>query len=75
MKASKIAKIAGSSLLGFVAASLVADRVNLNPLASQITGFVGAFFGTLAARRRAARRKPGEISSTPVPPPPNEPNP
>ena len=56
MKASRITKIAGLSLAGFVAASIVADKVNLNPLASQITGFVGAFFGTLVGRRRKARR-------------------
>ena len=58
MKASRITKIAGLSLAGFVAASIVADKVNLNPVASQITGFVGAFFGTLVGRRRAARRTP-----------------
>ena len=56
MKTSRITKIAGLSLAGFVAASIVADKVNLNPLASQIAGFAGAFFGTLVSRRRAARR-------------------
>ena len=56
MKTSRITKIAGLSLAGFVAASMVADKVNLNPLASQIAGFAGAFFGTLVSRRRAARR-------------------
>jgi hypothetical protein len=72
VKASRITKIAGLSLAGFVAASIVADKVNLNPLASQITGFVGAFFGTLVGRRRTPRRlataplKSSETSSTTV---------
>jgi uncharacterized membrane protein YeaQ/YmgE (transglycosylase-associated protein family) len=56
VKASRITKIAGLSFAGFVAASIVADKVNLNPLASQIAGFAGAFFGTLVGRRRPARR-------------------
>ena len=56
MKASRIVKIAGLSLAGFVAASIGADKVNLNPLASQIAGFVGAFVGTLVGRRREVRR-------------------
>jgi len=56
VKTSRITKIAGLSFAGFVAASIVADKVNLNPLASQIAGFAGAFFGTLVSRRRASRR-------------------
>ena len=56
VKTARIAKIAGLSLAGFVAASMVADKVNLNPLASQIAGFAGAFIGTLAGRRRRLRR-------------------
>ena len=56
VKTARIAKIAGLSFVGFVAASIVADKVNLNPLSSQIAGFAGAFFGTLVGRRRAIRR-------------------
>jgi hypothetical protein len=56
VKTARIAKIAGLSLAGFVAASMVADKVNLNPLASQVAGFAGAFLGTLAGRRRRLRR-------------------
>ena len=56
MKTSRIAKIAGLSLAGFVAASIVTDKVNLNPLASQFAGFAGAFFGALVGRRRRAGR-------------------
>jgi uncharacterized membrane protein YeaQ/YmgE (transglycosylase-associated protein family) len=43
VKTARIAKIAGLSFAGFVAASIVADKVNLNPLSSQIAGFAGAF--------------------------------
>src|ERR1700736_4676096 len=57
VKTARIAKIAGLSLAGFVAASMVADKVNLNPLASQMAGFAGAFLGTLAGRRRRALRR------------------
>jgi len=39
---SRIAKITGLSFAGFVAASIVADKVNPNPFASQIAGFTGA---------------------------------
>lgn len=60
----RIAKIAGLGLAGFVAASIAADKANLTPLASQITGFVGAFAGTLVQRRRAA--KPPAESARPA---------
>ena len=56
MKTARITKIAGLSFAGFVVASIVADKGNLNPLASQIAGFAGAFVGTLVGRRRAIRR-------------------
>ena len=56
VKTAGIAKIAGLSFAGSVAASIVADKGNLNPLASQIAGFAGAFVGTLVGRRRAIRR-------------------
>lgn len=46
-------KIAGASLIGFCAVSFGADKANLNPMASQVAGFIGAFLGTLAAQRRS----------------------
>ena len=49
MKVSRIAKVAGASLVGFCAVSLAADKVNVAPMLSQLAGFVGAFFGSLAA--------------------------
>jgi len=52
VKVSRITKIAGLSLAGFVAASIVADRVPLGPVTSQLAGFAGAVLGTLAGRRR-----------------------
>jgi hypothetical protein len=56
VKTARITKIAGLSFAGFVIASIVADKGNLNPLASQIAGFAGAFVGSLVGRRRAIRR-------------------
>jgi hypothetical protein len=53
MKISKITKVAGVSLLGFCAVSLAADRLPLNPLASQVAGFAGAFLGLLVAKTRS----------------------
>ena len=61
MRVSRIAKIAGATFVGFCAASVAADKGNFGPAVSQIAGFVGAFVGTLVARRRV---KPEE---TPVP--------
>jgi len=52
MKVSKITKVAGASLLGFCAVSLAADKVALNPVASQVAGFAGAFLGSLVAKIR-----------------------
>ena len=52
MKASKITKIAGATLAGFVVASVAADKVNLGPVLSQVAGFAGAFAGTMLGRRR-----------------------
>ena len=49
MKVSRIAKVAAASLVGFCAVSLAADKVNVAPMLSQLAGFVGAFFGSLAA--------------------------
>jgi hypothetical protein len=52
VKVSRITKIAGLSLAGFVAASVVADKVPLSSGMSQLAGFAGAFLGTLAGRRK-----------------------
>lgn len=53
MNARRISKIAGLSVIGFCAAAAVADKVNLNPMASQVAGFVGALAGTLVGRLRS----------------------
>jgi hypothetical protein len=45
--------VAGLSFVGFCAASVIADRVNLNPMASQVAGFIGAFLGALVGRRQS----------------------
>jgi hypothetical protein len=49
MKVSKIVKVAGASLVGFCAVSVVADRANLMPLVAQAAGVTGAFLGSLVA--------------------------
>jgi hypothetical protein len=67
VNASRITKIAGVSFAGFVAAAFLADKVNLNPVASQLSGFAGAFFGTLVARRRGAKRASSQKSEPPRP--------
>jgi uncharacterized membrane protein YeaQ/YmgE (transglycosylase-associated protein family) len=53
VNASRITKIAGLSLVGFVAASIAADKFDVGPIASQAAGFAGAFMGTLFGRLRA----------------------
>jgi uncharacterized membrane protein YeaQ/YmgE (transglycosylase-associated protein family) len=68
MKVSRIAKVAGASLVGFVAVSLAADKASVAPMASQVAGFVGAFFGSLVASRRAGSkdgRSGGSSAETP----------
>jgi hypothetical protein len=57
MKLSKITKIAGAGLIGFCAVSLAADKIALNPVASQVAGFVGAFLGSLMAKRRSKAKQ------------------
>ena len=57
MKISKITKVAGAGLFGFVAVSLAADKANLAPLISQIAGFAGAFVGSLVAKRRNRKKE------------------
>lgn len=49
---SRISKIAGFSFAGFVVATVVADKVNLNSNLAQLAGFAGAFAGTLMGRLR-----------------------
>lgn len=52
-------KIAGGSLLGFVAVSLAADRVGLNPSLSQFAGLLGGLAGSLVnLRRRRSNAQP-----------------
>ena len=60
MKISKITKVAGAGLFGFVAVSLASDKANLAPLVSQIAGFAGAFVGSLVAKRRT-KKNPAEL--------------
>jgi hypothetical protein len=57
MKLSKITKIAGAGLIGFCAVSLAADKIALNPVASQVAGFAGAFLGSLMAKRRSKAKQ------------------
>ena len=64
MKVSRIAKVAGASLVGFCAVALAAVKVNVAPAVSQVAGFVGAFFGSLAAGR-GTRKEQGSEKSTP----------
>jgi hypothetical protein len=54
-KVSRIMKVAGLSLAGFCAVSLVADKVISNPEASQVAGYCGAFLGALVGRGRAKK--------------------
>ena len=63
MKVARIAKIAGLSVAGFCLSAAAADKINLNPAASQLAGFAGAFLGTLFARRRTKRAEPGVSDS------------
>lgn len=52
-KRSRIIKVAGLSLAGFCAVSLVADKVAVNPEIGQLAGYCGAFLGALVGRGRA----------------------
>lgn len=69
VNASRITKIAGVTLAGFVVASVAADKVNLGPVASQVAGVVGAFLGTLGAGLRSKQEPsndspPGDSKET-----------
>jgi hypothetical protein len=59
MNASRMTKIAGASLLGFVAVSLAADKISLNPALSQLAGLLGGLVGSLVSHGRE-RSKNGE---------------
>lgn len=52
-KGSRIIKIAGLSLAGFCAVSLVADKVAVSPETSQLAGYCGAILGALVGRGRS----------------------
>lgn len=51
---SRVTKIAGATLIGFVAVSIAADKINLSPVISQVAGLFGGFVGSLVSRRRAS---------------------
>jgi hypothetical protein len=55
MTVSRITKVAGASLVGFLAISVAADKLNAAASAAQVAGFVGAFLGSLAATRRTRK--------------------
>jgi hypothetical protein len=52
MKVTGITKIAAATLLGFVAVSIAADKINFNPALSQVAGMLGGLLGSLASHRR-----------------------
>ena len=56
MKVKTAIKTAGLSFAGYALASMFADKIPLNPMASQLAGFAGAFLGTLVAPRRDRQR-------------------
>jgi hypothetical protein len=57
MNASRMTKIAGASLLGFVVVSIAADKISLNPALSQLAGLLGGLAGSLV--------RPGRRGSNP----------
>ena len=66
MKVSRIAKVAGASLVGFCAVSLVADKASVAPMASQVAGFVGAFLGSFVAGRRSRKSEAAITGNQPT---------
>ena len=74
MNVSRISKIAGLSLAGFVAATFIADKENVGPILTNLAGAVGATLGTLVARtRRASKSEPApqdkpQVEEVPVDP-------
>lgn len=66
-KGSRIIKVAGLSLAGFCAVSLVADKVAMSPETSQLAGYCGAFLGALVGHRRShGRRLSGAVGDSEV---------
>jgi uncharacterized membrane protein YeaQ/YmgE (transglycosylase-associated protein family) len=65
---SKIFKVAGLSLVGFIAVSIGVDRANIGPVAQQVAGFCGAFAGALAAQRRKRADPDGPDKTAPEEP-------
>jgi hypothetical protein len=66
-KGSRIIKVAGLSLVGFCAVSLVADKVAVSPETSQLAGYCGAVLGALVGRGRSlVRRVPETPQNSPV---------
>ena len=59
-KSSSMIKVAGLSLLGFCAASYVADKMT-GTEAAQLAGYCGAFAGALVGRARAKRQGGEEV--------------
>lgn len=59
MKVKTAVKTAGLSFAGYALASLFADKLPLNPMATQVAGFVGAFLGTLVGPLREQQRHAG----------------
>lgn len=57
MKVKTAIKTAGLSFAGYALASLFADKLPLNAMASQLAGFAGAFLGTLVAPLRDHHRR------------------
>jgi len=70
MKVKTAIKTVGLSFAGYALASIFADKATLNPLATQVAGFVGAFLGTLATprRERAAEAESAGETETDVAP-------
>ena len=58
--------LAGLSFIGFCAASVIADRVDLNAMASQLAGFAGAFLGAVVARGRSRHKLAGTDVQSPA---------
>jgi len=69
MKVKTAVKTAGLSFAGYALASMFADKLPLNPAATQLAGFVGAFLGTLVApwREQHRQRTNGDGSHPPGP--------
>jgi hypothetical protein len=56
-KRSRIIKVAGLSLAGFCAVSLVADKVAVSSETAQLAGYCGAVLGALVGRGRSLVRR------------------